>query len=592
MMSIINKIKKLSYVAIFLIGCIIAKESKDMITIPIDFSVYNGEGSILINWSIPDSIKVKSTIIYSQQFGKEEFKEIATLPSETFFFLDTNCESKARYFYKIIINDIHDKSFIADSSNIPFGSCESISENVLINKNIKSLNNLFVEYIKNKLLPIETGINYNYLLEFLLTNEINNYNWIENFPSTELKALYETIDKTNEIISDPNFYNEIANYENLYRNYLFLTPKIWHEQVIKTISTIKSNWDILYENYAVATDQLNNLEPIRIVALENNLIDNPKIILNVFHADKILSKEWYLLSGEEYINLEKFLVSKVYNFSVEIPKHWNYVSLMANDLFVQTLPILQGESCFYTLDGDIIPCKNKNKNLIKLKREMTSLWFNELIWNAELMALHIEVAGHPKLDESYLIKVGNEIIWNVDPDPSFSTQYIDSLIKFESGFDFPSTLKLQSLNDSLTTTHEYIILDTISKSMARLNDEGPWEFAKSSTIGLTNKTNKNNYDSPLVPQLFVLYQNYPNPFNGQTKITFDLFEDAQVSLYITDAKGRVQEKILEKEFHNSGIYNFLWEAENLSSGVYFITLQAEVDRFPAAILSRKMIYLK
>ena len=28
--------------------------------------------------------------------------------------------------------------------------------------------------------------------------------------------------------------------------------------------------------------------------------------------------------------------------------------------------------------------------------------------------------------------------------------------------------------------------------MARLNDEGPWEFAKSSTIGLTNKTNKNN----------------------------------------------------------------------------------------------------
>ena len=86
MMSIIKNIKKLSYVAIVLIGCIIAKESKDLIKIPIDFSVYNGEGSILINWSIPDSIKVKRTIIYSQQFGKEEFKEIATLPSETFFF--------------------------------------------------------------------------------------------------------------------------------------------------------------------------------------------------------------------------------------------------------------------------------------------------------------------------------------------------------------------------------------------------------------------------------------------------------------------------------------------------------------------------
>ena len=116
-------------------------------------------------------------------------------------------------------------------------------------------------------------------------------------------------------------------------------------------------------------------------------------------------------------------------------------------------------------------------------------------------------------------------------------------IKFESGFDFPSILKLQSLNDSLTTTHEYI-LDTISKSMARLNDEGPWSLINQA-LRLTNRTNKNNYDSPLVPH-FLLYQNYPNPFNGQTKITFDLFEDAQVSLYITDAKGRVQEKILKR----------------------------------------------
>ena len=96
----------------------------------------------------------------------------------------------------------------------------------------------------------------------------------------------------------------------------------------------------------------------------------------------------------------------------------------------------------------------------------------------------------------------------------------------------------------------------------------------------------------MVPQLFVLYQNYPNPFNGQTKITFDLLEDAKVSLFITDAKGRVQEKILEEEFYNSGMYNFMWDAENHSSGVYFITLQAEVDQFPVAVFSRKMIYLK
>ena len=63
-------------------------------------------------------------------------------------------------------------------------------------------------------------------------------------------------------------------------------------------------------------------------------------------------------------------------------------------------------------------------------------------------------------------------------------------------------------------------------------------------------------------------------------------------LYITDARAEFKKKILEEEFYRSGIYHFLWEAENLSSGVYFITLQAEVDNFPMAVFSRKMIYLK
>ena len=65
-----------------------------------DISVYNGEGSILLNWTIPDSIKAKNTIIYSQKFGNEEFVEIATLPSKTFFFLDTNCEPERDIFTK------------------------------------------------------------------------------------------------------------------------------------------------------------------------------------------------------------------------------------------------------------------------------------------------------------------------------------------------------------------------------------------------------------------------------------------------------------------------------------------------------------
>ncbi len=591
MINVIKNIKKVLCVVMWLFCMINARKSNERI-IPMDISVYNGEGSILLNWTIPDSIKAKNTIIYSQKFGNEEFIEIATLPSKTFFFLDTNCEPGERYFYKIVIQDIYDKFFSGNLENLPFGSCNLTQDPFSFNNNIQSVSSLFVEHIKDKLSPILIEDNFSRLLEVLDTKKIKYYNWIESFPSHKLRALARTVDQTNKIIFNPNLYSEISNYENLYRNYLFLTPKMWDDQVNRTIMIIKDNWNILYSKYAITVNELNKIDPIRIVGLENSFTENSKIILNVFHEDKVSLREWYLLSGDEYIDLEKFPLGKTSNMAIEIPKHWNYVSLMASELIVQNLPIIKNKSVYYTLEGDIIPYEKKNKSLMKLKRGKSSLWFNEIIWDPESMALNIEIVGKQELDESYFVRVQDENIWKIEPELNFSKQYIDSLFMFESKFSTPFIVELQNVKDSITATIEYIVLDTIPKSIGRLNDGGTWEETKINTIGSTNRLSQNNYDSQLVPRLFVLYQNYPNPFNGQTKITFDLLEDAQVSLYITDAKGRVQEKILEEEFYNSGTYNFMWDAENHSSGVYFITLQAEVDQFPVAVFSRKMIYLK
>ena len=102
----------------------------------------------------------------------------------------------------------------------------------------------------------------------------------------------------------------------------------------------------------------------------------------------------------------------------------------------------------------------------------------------------------------------------------------------------------------------------------------------------------NEYNSELMPEFFVLYQNFPNPFNGQTRITFDLLENATVTLYVSDATGRIHDKLIEKKYITSGNYNFIWDGDGRSSGIYFITLQAELENIIPAIYSRKMIYLK
>jgi len=135
-------------------------------------------------------------------------------------------------------------------------------------------------------------------------------------------------------------------------------------------------------------------------------------------------------------------------------------------------------------------------------------------------------------------------------------------------------------------------LDTLPSAISRMPDGGSWHYSDSRTLGLSNESIDNDFGQEFVPELFVLYQNYPNPFNGQTKISFDLLEDAIVNLYITDATGRIHDKLVDEEYKNSGIYNYVWDGEGRSTGIYFITLVAQINEAPPAVFSRKMIYLK
>ena len=109
----INMIKNI--IKIWFLTCLLIassdREKGNNIATAIDVSVYNGEGSILLNWSFHDSIKVKNTIIYGQKFGDEQYKELAMLPPNIYYFLDTNCEPGSRYFYKVLVKDIHNNLY-------------------------------------------------------------------------------------------------------------------------------------------------------------------------------------------------------------------------------------------------------------------------------------------------------------------------------------------------------------------------------------------------------------------------------------------------------------------------------------------------
>lgn len=76
------------------------------------------------------------------------------------------------------------------------------------------------------------------------------------------------------------------------------------------------------------------------------------------------------------------------------------------------------------------------------------------------------------------------------------------------------------------------------------------------------------------PSKFELNQNYPNPFNPVTNIKFSVPKNGHFSFRIYDITGKLVDTYLNS-YINAGVYNAEIVGTNLSSGVYFYTLQGE-----------------
>jgi PKD repeat protein len=96
----------------------------------------------------------------------------------------------------------------------------------------------------------------------------------------------------------------------------------------------------------------------------------------------------------------------------------------------------------------------------------------------------------------------------------------------------------------------------------------------------------------VVPTANALRQNYPNPFNPETTISFELANEAQVSLTIYDLTGQQLRTLVSGEALAAGAYQRQWDGRNsagsqVASGVYFFVLKAGTYTS-----NRKMILLQ
>ncbi len=88
------------------------------------------------------------------------------------------------------------------------------------------------------------------------------------------------------------------------------------------------------------------------------------------------------------------------------------------------------------------------------------------------------------------------------------------------------------------------------------------------------------------PVKFFLQNAYPNPFNPITNISYSIPEYGFVSLEVYNSLG---EKIIDivSMYQHAGDYSVIFNAENLSSGIYFYKLQQN-----KYVVTKKVLLLK
>jgi len=94
-----------------------------------------------------------------------------------------------------------------------------------------------------------------------------------------------------------------------------------------------------------------------------------------------------------------------------------------------------------------------------------------------------------------------------------------------------------------------------------------------------------------LPKQFELSQNHPNPFNPTTTVKFQLPVDANVRIELFNSIGQKVSELLNSDL-SGGVHEVTFEGSNLSSGIYYYTMNAVGKDGNNFTSTKKMILMK
>ncbi|MDD5231624.1 MAG: cohesin domain-containing protein [Candidatus Marinimicrobia bacterium] len=229
-----------------------------------------------------------------------------------------------------------------------------------------------------------------------------------------------------------------------------------------------------------------------------------------------------------------------------------YVVKLINWFPVETNPLAESASGNISMEnkvvkpGDLIEVPlvlSNGNNILSFEGSITYnpqyLTFDSLNWSELVDGFSIEINANP-----------GEIKFAGAGSVSDGGEGIFSTIKFKASENFVETVVALK---KLRWNENDMLIDVDSTILSKFVDI--------------------NEDQHNVPKEYALDQNYPNPFNPTTTISYQLPKSSFVKLYVYDVNGRLVETLVNEQ-KNAGYYSIIWNAKNVSSGVYLYRIDA------------------
>ena len=154
---------------------------------------------------------------------------------------------------------------------------------------------------------------------------------------------------------------------------------------------------------------------------------------------------------------------------------------------------------------------------------------------------------------------------------------IDMIVEFNGQFDI--ALDDKFIGDmKITDNTAHILLVGLNDNLNRESIEGTiFDYTGdilsiSQEIANSREIIDNVTFSDGMPSGYEISSAYPNPFNPSTSFEMRLYEASNLTVKVYNLTGQLVDVIAEGNF-TADTHTFTWNAENLASGVYFISTQ-------------------